>query len=333
MNATRRRLLGAMGALGWAGTMPVGAQAQGAAAWPERPVKLFVSSAAGSAPDIMARLIGEHLANAWGKAVVIDNRPGAGGNLGAQAAARAPADGHVLWFAHATPVVMSAALFKAPGFDAEKDFQPVVRVGLNPMMIAVNASVPARDLKELVALAKARPGKLSYTTSGTRNIPHLVGESLNQLTGAALVNVPYKGSQQAAQDTAGGQAEVYIDAVPPMAPWIGPAGQGGRLRPLAVTAATRLPGFEGVPTAREQGVDLVMQGWVSLMAPASLSREVVDKVNRDANAALARPEVVTRLRALGTYEPGGSVRDFDAFIREERRRWERVVQTAQLERE
>ena len=281
----------------------------------------------------MARLITEQLATLWGKGVVIDNRPGAGGNLGAQAAARATPDAHTLWFAHATPVVMSSFLFKAPGFDAEKDFVPVVRVGLNPMMISVNPNVPARDLKELVALAKSKPGKLSFTTSGTKNIPHLVGESLNQLTGAGLVHVPYKGSQQAAQDTAGGQAEVYIDAVPPMAPWIGPGGQGGRLRPLAVTAATRLPGFEQVPTAREQGLDLVMQGWVSFMAPAGTPREVVERVNRDVNVVLARPEIVARLRTLGTYEPGSSIRDFEAFIRDERRKWESVVQAARLERE
>ena len=204
------------------------------AAWPERPVKVVVSAAAGSAPDIVARILGDRLTQMWGRALVIDNRPGAGGNLGAQAAARSAPDGYNFWFAHATPVVMNQFLFKSPGFDAERDFAPVVRVGINPMMVAVNPAVPAHDLKGLVALSKARAGKLSFTTSGTRNIPHLVGETLNQLTGAAMVNVPYKGSQQAAQDAIGGLAEVYIDAVPPMAPLV--AGEGARLRPIAVTS-------------------------------------------------------------------------------------------------
>lgn len=135
--------------------LAVAAQA-GAQSWPERPVKVYVSTAAGSAPDIVARLITDQLAQMWGKPLVVDNRPGAGGNLGAQAAAKAPADGYTLWFAHATPVVMNQYLFKTPGFDAERDFNAIVRVGLNPMMVAVDPSLPANDLKALVAWAKGR---------------------------------------------------------------------------------------------------------------------------------------------------------------------------------
>ena len=302
------------------------AQAQ---TWPDRPVKVYVSTAAGSAPDIIARLITDQLAQLWGKPLVVDNRPGAGGNLGAQAAAKSPGDGYTLWFAHATPVVMNQYLFKTPGFDAERDFVPIVRVGVNPMMIAVNPGVPAQGLKDLVALAKASPGKLSFATSGSRNIPHLVGESLNQNTSGALIHVPYKGSQQAAQDTAGGQTNIYVDAVPPMVAWM----QGNRLRALAVTTRDRIPGFEHVPTALEQGIDLVMSGWVGFLAPTGTPRDIVERVNRDVNTVLARPEMVTRMRALGTYELSGQLRDFERFIVEERRLWERVVQMARIERE
>ena len=301
------------------------------AAWPERPVKVVVSAAAGTAPDIVARLLGDRLTQMWGRAVVIDNRPGAGGNLGAQAAARSAPDGYNFWFAHATPVVMNQFLFRSPGFDAERDFAPVVRVGINPMMVAVHPAVPAHDLKALVGLSKARAGKLSFTTSGTRNIPHLVGETLNQLTGAAMVNIPYKGSQQAAQDTIGGLAEVYIDAVPPMAPLV--TGEGARLRPIAVTSAARLPGFESVPTARESGVDMVMVGWLALMAPSGTPRLVIERVNRDVNAVLAQPEVAARLRTLGTFEPGGSTQALGDFIQDERRKWGSVVKATRLERE
>lgn len=320
-----------------AATLPPAAPAQ---TWPDKPVRVVVSSAAGSAPDIVARLISDQLGPMWGKAVVVDNRPGAGGNLGAQAAARSAPDGYTLWFAHATPVVMNQFLFKAPGFDAERDFDAIVRVGVNPMMIAVNPAVPAKDLKELVALSKAKAGQLSFATSGAKNIPHLVGETFNRITGAGMVNVPYKGSQQAAQDTIGGTAEVYIDAVPPMAPLVGAqqanapvVGAGGRLRPLGVSTLSRIPGFEQVPTLREQGFDLVMQGWMGFLAPAGTPREVIERVNRDVNAVLARAEVVARLRLLGTYDLGSGIKQFDIFIRTERAVWQRAVQAAKIERE
>lgn len=301
--------------------------------WPDKPVKLVVSAAAGSAPDIIARLIGEQLAQTWGKGVVVDNRPGAGGNLGAQAAARSTPDGYTLWFAHATPVVMNQYLFKNPGFDALKDFTPIVRVGINPMMIAVNPGVPAKDLKELIALGKTRGGKMSFATSGAKNIPHLVGESLNQMTGVNMLNIPYKGSQQAAQDVAGNLAEVYIDAVPPMIPWIGSAGTPGRLKPLAVFTNNRLPGFEQIPTAQESGTNLTLQGWMGFMAPTGTPANVIEKMARDVNAIVKNPDIVSKLRLLGTYELGGTTHDFDAFIKDERRKWERVVRDARIKAE
>ncbi len=298
-------------------------------AWPDRPVKVYVSTAAGSAPDIVARLITDQLGQMWGKALIVDNRPGAGGNLGAQAAAKSPGDGYTLWFAHATPVVMNQYLFKTPGFDTERDFVPIVRVGVNPMMISVNAALPANDLKSLVTLARGRNDKLSFGTSGSRNIPHLVGVALNHAAGGEMIHVPYKGSQQAAGDTASGQTSIYVDAIPPMVPWL----QGARLRALAVTTRNRIPGFEQVPTALEQGIDLVMSGWVSFLAPTGTPRDVVDRVNRDVNTVLARPDIVARMRTLGTYELGGTQKDFERFIADERRLWERAVQMARIERE
>lgn len=304
-----------------------------AQSWPEKPVKLIVSAAAGSAPDIIARVIGDQLAQAWGKGVVVDNRPGAGGNLGAQAAARSVSDGYTLWFAHATPVVMNQYLFKNPGFDAPKDFTPIVRVGVNPMMISVNPIVPVKDLKELIALSKTKNGKMSFATSGAKNIPHLVGESLNQMTGANMLNIPYKGSQQAAQDVASGVAEVYIDAVPPMVPWIGSPATPGRLKPIAVFTNNRLPGFESLPTAKESGTDLVLQGWMGFLAPTGTPGSVVEKVARDVNVILKNPEVISKLKLLGTYELGSTTAEFDAFIKDERRKWERVVKLAKIEAE
>lgn len=319
-----RFLACALAFAGAAVSFPAAAQA-----WPDRPVKVYVSTAAGSAPDIVTRLVTDQLAQLWGRGLIVDNRPGAGGNLGAQAAAKGPADGYVLWFGHATPVVMNQALFKTPGFDTERDFVPIVRIGVNPMMVSVNPALAAPDLKALVALAKSKPEKLTFATSGSKNIPHLVGEALNQASGTGLIHVPYKGSQQAAQDTASGQTQIYIDAVPPMVPWL----TGNRLRAVAVTGRNRLPGYESVPTALEQGLDLVMQGWVGVLAPTGTPREVIERVNRDINAVLARPDIAARLRSLGTYELGGSRADFERFIGEEHRLWDRVVQAARIERE
>ena len=330
MPMNRRRLVHTLAAtsLSFSAVLPWSAHAQ---AWPDKPVRIVVSAAPGSAPDIIARLIGEQLGAMWGKGVVVDNRPGAGGNIGAQTAARSAPDGYTLWFAHATPVVMNQFLFKAPGFDADKDFDPIVRVGVNPMMVAVNPAVPVKDLKELVTYAKARPGKVSFATSGAKNIPHLVGETLNQVAQIDMLNIPYKGSQQAATDTIAGRTEVYIDAVPPMAPLIGAA--DARLRPIAVTTARRIPGHEEVPTAKEQGVDLVMQGWMAFMAPAGMPAAIVERVAKDTNTVLARPEIVAKLRTLGTFELGGTTAALDGFIKEERAKWAKVVQAAKIERE
>ncbi len=225
---------------------------------------------------------------------------------------------------------MNQFLFKAPGFDADKDFDPIVRVGVNPMMIAVHPAVPVKDLKELVAYAKARPGKVSFATSGAKNIPHLVGETLNQVAQTDMLNIPYKGSQQASTDTIAGRTEVYIDAVPPMAPLIG---ADARLRPIAVTTVNRIAGHENVPTAKEQGMDLVMQGWMAFMAPAGMPAAVVERVAKDTNTVLARPEIVAKLRTLGTFELGGTTAALDSFIKEERAKWGRVVQAAKIERE
>lgn len=330
MPMNRRRLVHTLAAttLFFSAVLPWSAHAQ---AWPDKPVRIVVSAAPGSAPDIIARLIGEQLGAMWGKGVVVDNRPGAGGNIGAQTAARSAPDGYTLWFAHATPVVMNQFLFKAPGFDADKDFDPVVRVGVNPMMVAVNPAVPVKDLKELVAYAKARPGKVSFATSGAKNIPHLVGETLNQVTQIDMLNIPYKGSQQAATDAIAGRTEVYIDAVPPMAPLIG--APDARLRPIAVTTTRRIPGHEEVPTAKEQGVDLVMQGWMAFMAPAGMPAAIVERVAKDTNTVLARPDIVAKLRTLGTFELGGTTAALDGFIKEERAKWAKVVQAAKIERE
>ena len=177
----------------------------------------------------------------------------------------------------------------------------------------VPGSVNPKDLKELVAYVKARPGKVSFATSGSKNIPHLVGETFNDVAQVDMLNIPYKGSQQAATDTIAGRTDVYIDAVPPMAPFIG---ADGKLRPIAVTTAQRLPGHDDIPTAREQGVELVMQGWMAFLAPAGTPAPIVERVARDVNNVLARPDTVARLRMLGTFELGGTTAAFDNFVGE-----------------
>jgi tripartite-type tricarboxylate transporter receptor subunit TctC len=302
------------------------AHAQG---WPAKPVRMYVGSPPGSAPDIIARVVADKLTQSLGQQVIIENRGGAGGNMAAQAAARSPNDGHSLWFAHATPVVLNQYLFKSPGFDVDRDFAAIVRIGISPMMIAVNHSVPAGNLAELIAHAKAQPGKVSFATSQSKNIPHLTGEALNHSFGIDLLHVPYKASPQAAQDTIAGLTQIYIDGIPPMIAHV----QSGRLRAIVVTAPNRLAGFEQIPTLAESAPGLAMTGWFAIFAPAGTPAGVIARVNRDTNTAVALPDVAARLHSFGVYEHGGTPKALEDFIVSERRLWEKTVRLAKIEPE
>ena len=292
--------------------------------WPSKPVKFFVAGAPGSAPDIIARLVGERLTRIWGEQVIVDNRVGAAGNIGTQAAARAPADGHNFLFGQAAPLALNQHTFKSMPFDVERDFVPVVSMGLSPMMVAVNPALPAKTLPELIALAKADPGKVSFATSGAKNIPHLTGELINQRAGVKMFHIPYKIGSQGSADTVSGQVQVYIDGVPPVSVHM----KGERLRVLAVSSARRLPNFPDIPAVAETLPGYSFGGWFAIMAPAGTSPEVLARVNRDVNTVIRQPDIAERLLQFGIYEPGGTPEQLAQFIKSERENYGNAVRAA-----
>jgi tripartite-type tricarboxylate transporter receptor subunit TctC len=300
-----------------------------AQAWPSKPVKFYVAGATGSAPDIIARLVGDSLAKIWGQQVIVDNRPGAAGNTGTAAAAKAPGDGYNFLFGQAAPLALNQHTFKSLDFDVEKDFVPVVGLGISPMMLAVNPDVPAKNLQELIALAKAQPGKLNFGTSSQRNIPHLTGELLNNMAGIRLTHVPYKSNAQAAAEATSGLTQIYIDGVPAMLGHL----KAGRLRVLAVSSAKRLPNFADIPAIAEAVPGFEFNGWFAILAPRGTPGEVVQKVNTDVNTVVKQPELAGRLLGFGMYEPGGTPEALGAFLRAERENYGKAVKAARLEKE
>ena len=300
-----------------------------AQAWPNKPVKWFLAASAGSAPDIVARLIADRLVAIWGQQIIIDNRPSAGGNAGTAAGANAPADGYNLLFAQAAPIVSSQFLFKEMPFNPEKQLVPIVGLGVSPMMLAVNPALKANSLAELVALAKSEPGKLNYATPASRNIPHMTGVVFGSLTGIQWQNVSYKTTPQAAGDTMAGITQIYINGVPPIAPLI----RSGALRVLGVSSLKRLPNFPDIPAMSEVAPGFVMVGWFGLMAPVGTPAEVIAKVNQDTNTVLKNPQIAERMLQLGMYDPGGTPEEFGRFIAEERARWASAVKAAKIEPE
>lgn len=297
--------------------------------WPAKPVKFFVAGASGSAPDVIARLIGERLAAIWGQQVIVDNRPGAAGNLGTAAAAKAPADGYNILFGQAAPLAMNQLTFKTLPFDAEKDFAAVVSVGLSPMMIAVNNDLPVRTVADLIAAAMAQPGKINFGTSSSKNIPHLTGEMLAAMAGVKLVHVPYKSNAQAAAETLSGLTQVYIDGIPAMAAHM----KSGRLRVIAVSSAKRLANFPGIPAVSETLPGFEFNGWFAILAPAGTPPQVIARLNQDANAVLRTPEMRARLEGFGIYDPGGTPEELARYMRDERERYAKAVKAAGIEPE
>jgi len=321
----RRRALRAVSALAVAAASPL-ASAQ---AWPARPIRWVLPSAAGSAPDIIARMLSDKLSAALGQQIIIDNRPGAAGNIAAQTVARSAPDGYTFLFGQASTLAINPYTFKSTGFDADRDFAAVISIGVSPFMFAVTPSLKAHTMAELIALARAEPGKLSFATSASRNLSHISGEMLKATAGIDMVHVPYKGSQQAAADTVAGLTHLYIDSIPAMSSYA----QSGRLRVIGVTARSRVPGFESVPTVNETLPGFEAVGWFALVAPAGTPPEVISRSNRELNTILGQPDVGQRMRGFGMFDFGGSSADLDQFMKSERSKWAKVMREARIEPE
>lgn len=325
---TDRRRLAALGFA--AGLLLVGTSAL-AQAWPTaRPVRIVVSQAAGAAPDILARQLADRLSKGLGQAVFVENRPGAGNIIGAQAVAKAAPDGYTFFLATAAALVTNPLTFKNLPYDPTKDFTTVSLVGRNPFFIVAHPSLGARTVPELVALDKATPGSLSFSSDGPRGFAGMMGEWFNKRSGARLRQIPYVSTTQALGDTVGNTTPLSVQAVGVAEPFV----RKGSLRALAVSSSQRLPGFEDVPTIAESYPGFEINGWFALVAPARTAPDIVKRLNAEMNLALGDPAIVGRMRDFGIYtEAPGSPEKADQFVQSERELWSRLTQTIGIEPE
>ena len=273
-----------------AAALPAVSRIARAQAYPTRPVTLIVFVPAGGAPDISARLVGQSLSQRLGHSVVIDNRPGAGGNLALQAVARAPADGYTLLLV-ATPHAINVTLYEKSNVSVTHDMVPVAGILIGTFVMLGSPSLPAKTLPEFIAYAKANPGKINMTSSGAGNLSHLAGELFKMMTGIDVVHVPYKGAVPAHAGLMAGDVHIMFDAMTSALPQI----QSGRLRALAVTTTTRSKALPDIPTVAEFVQGYAVSGWLGVGAPRDTPGEVVDRLNKEINAVLADPATTCRL--------------------------------------
>lgn len=291
-------------------------------AYPDKPIRLIVPYPAGGASDVMARAIAQKLAVALAVPVMVDNRAGAGGNIAASAAAKAPPDGYTLFFGAAGPLAVNPALYEKLPFDPVKDFAPIGLVGLMPLFLTVPASLDAHSLKDLISLAKARPGQLNYASSGIGGTTHLAMERLKSQTGASITHVPYKGTAAGVADMIGGNIQVIFDAWPTTGAHV----QAGKLRYLAVSTATRSVLEPNLPTVAElgfPGFDLYV--WYGLMAPAGTPLEVISRLSRETTKVMAQADLKERFASLGMEPMSSTPEQFSAHLRAETVKWARIV--------
>ncbi len=297
--------------------------ADAAARYPARPVRVIVASAPASGPDIVARLIAQHLSERWGESFVVDNRTGAGGNVGAEIAARAPADGYTLLMATASQPI-AAALYPKLGYDLLRDLAAVTLVASTPYVLVVNAATPAHSVKELIALARARPGALHYGSGGTGTPPHLSAEIFRSQAGIDIVHVPYKGVTPALTDLVSGQVQMVFSVVPAALPLI----RSGKLRALALSSARPSQVMPGLPTIGDTLPGYVVTGWYGLMTPAGTPAERVNRVAGEVAEQLRGEVMRERLVAQGAEPIGSTPAQFAAFLRAEIRQWAAAVRSS-----
>ena len=326
--STKRVILGGLAALSFVSLVAVPASAQ---SYPSRLIKLVLPFPPGGPTDGAARLIAERLSASLGQTVVIENRAGgAGGPVGAQSVATAEPDGYTLLLTPPGPLVTAPLIYRNVGYDPVKDFAPVATIFSSPQVLVVNPAVPARSMQELVAYAKANPGKVSYASPGFGTQPHLLGEMLKLETGADIVHVPFRGSAPALTDLLAGQVQVFFDTVTFLLPHV----ESGKLRPLAIADVTRSAQCASVPTTIESGFPK-LQGtyWTAVVAPAGTPPDVVNKLNVAINAITTSKEMAETLSKLSAKAKVGSPADVAAFMAAETRRWSEVIGAANIKGE
>ena len=298
------------------------AQAQGT--WPDKPLKLVVPYPAGGNADNTARLLATQLGQRLGQQVVVDNRPGGSGTIGAAAVAKAPADGYTLLL-DATAFTVNPSLFPKLPFDAAKDFAPISLVLQVPLLMVVPANSPFQSVADLAKAARARPGHLTYASAGNGGAQHLAGELFKQGQKVAITHIPYRGGAPALTDLIGGQVDVMFSATTASGPFV----KSGKLRALAISSPRRVEGWESVPTVAESGVPgFQVSEWNGLFAPAGTPRPVLERLEAETRAIVASPEMKKRFAELGVQGVGSSAQEFSAFLKAETTKWAEVIRTS-----
>lgn len=294
-----------------------------AQSYPNKPVRLIVGFTPGSATDVTARIFAQKLSEAWGVAVAVDNVPGAGGTVGVARGAKSPPDGYTLIYAANGAMTIAPGLQNKPPYDAGRDFAPIVLMVTMPNIVAVNNAVPAKSFQELIALARARPGELSYATPGAGTPQHIAGELLKSLAGVNIIHVPYRGATFT--DVIGGRVTIAIQNTGAILPFV----RDGKLRGLAVTSLRRSSNIPGLPTVAESGFPgFEAISWFALVAPAGTPASIVAKVHDDAVKILAQPDIQAKLAQLGVETAGSSPGELAAVINSDIEKWAKVIKEA-----
>ena len=303
------------------------AQAAFAQAWPGKPVRIVVPFAAGGTTDVVARIVGQKLGEAWGQSVVIENRGGAGGNIGADVVAKSAPDGYTILMTSGSIFTVNPSLYKKMPFDAQKDFIAVTNVAMGPMLVVTHPSVPANNIKELIALARAKPGSINFGSAGVGSQVHMAAENFATAAGIDIVHVPYKGEALGYNDLVAGQIQMMVGN---MAAAVGFVTQG-KLKALAVTSKTRSAMLPTVPTVAESGLPgFENTGWFGFMLPAGTARDIAEKLQRDTAKVLDSAEMRGRFYVQGITPVGNPSDEFEKAIRAEAEVWKKVIEARKL---
>ena len=316
----RALIASAVIALGVAWSGQAFAQA-GAASFPDKPIKIVVTFTPGGAPDTLARLLAEKFTAAWGQPVIVDNKPGAGGNLGADFVAKAPPDGYTIVVGTVGTHSINGALYSKMPYDMIKDFTPITLLATTPNMLVINNDVPAKNLKDFIALGK-KDGKMTFASSGSGTSIHVSGELFKTMTGIDMVHIPYKGRATAIPDLLGGRVTMMFDNMPSSLALV----REGKLRALGVTSSTRSPAAPDIPTIAESGLpgfDAV--SWFALFAPANTPKPIIDKLQTEVRKILKTPDIRKRLADNGLDPVGGTPEELAAYQKSEIGKWAKVV--------
>jgi tripartite-type tricarboxylate transporter receptor subunit TctC len=300
------------------------------AAWPDKPIKIIVAFVPGGGTDVSARLIGPELQKRLGQAVTVDNRGGAGGNMGTDMAARAAPDGYTLLMGNIAPNAINVSIYKNLPYDPEKDLAPIALVAVTPNILVANKDLPVKSVKDLLALAKAKPGTLNYPSAGRGTSSHLAGELFDSMGKVEMVHVPYKGGGAAFTDLLGGQVQVFFATMPAAMPFV----NSGQLKALAVTSEKRSAALPDLPTIAESGLPgYAATTWYGLYAPKGTPAAIVNRLNKEVVQILEEPELRKRMIAQGLEPAGGSPKEFATFIHSEISKWGKVAKAAGIDPE